>query len=91
VSTAHITVYLVDDHRLFRAGVRSELGQHVHIVGDAGDVDAAIQGIRRLKPDVVLLDVHMPGGGGRAVIEGSGRPTPTRCSSPCRSPTRPRT
>ena len=70
MSTAHITVYLVDDHRLFRAGVRSELGQHVHIVGDAGDVDTAIQDVRRLKPDVVLLDVHMPGGGGLAVLEG---------------------
>jgi DNA-binding NarL/FixJ family response regulator len=69
VSTRHITVYLVDDHRLFRSGVRSELGPHVHIVGDAGDVDDAIQQIHRLKPDVVLLDVHMPGGGGRAVIE----------------------
>ncbi|MEX0869597.1 MAG: response regulator transcription factor, partial [Nitriliruptoraceae bacterium] len=63
------TVFIVDDHRLFRAGVRSELGQHVTIVGDAGDVDTAIAQIRALKPDVVLLDVHMPGGGGRAVIE----------------------
>jgi DNA-binding NarL/FixJ family response regulator len=70
VSARHITVYLVDDHRLFRAGVRSELGPHVHIVGDAGDVDTAIGDIRRLKPDVVLLDVHMPGGGGLAVLEG---------------------
>lgn len=69
MSTRHLSVYLVDDHRLFRAGVRSELGAHVHIVGDAGDVDVAIGDIRRLKPDVVLLDVHMPGGGGLAVIE----------------------
>ena len=69
MSTRHITVYLVDDHGLFRSGVRSELGPHVHIVGDAGDVDSAVQGIRRLGPDVVLLDVHMPGGGGRSVIE----------------------
>lgn len=70
MSARHITVYIVDDHRLFRAGVRSELGPHVHIVGDAGDVDAAIGDVRRLKPDVVLLDVHMPGGGGLAVVEG---------------------
>ncbi|MEX0705866.1 MAG: response regulator transcription factor [Nitriliruptoraceae bacterium] len=63
------TVYLVDDHRLFRSGVRAELGQHVTIVGDAGDVDTAIQQIRGLRPDVVLVDVHMPGGGGRTVIE----------------------
>jgi DNA-binding NarL/FixJ family response regulator len=67
--THAIRVFVVDDHRLFRAGVQAELGQHVTIVGDAGDVDAAIQGIRHTKPDVVLLDVHMPGGGGRAVIE----------------------
>jgi DNA-binding NarL/FixJ family response regulator len=64
-----VRVFLVDDHRLFRAGVRAELGPHVTIVGDAGDVDTAIQGIRATRPDVVLLDVHMPGGGGRAVIE----------------------
>ncbi|MCC5949744.1 MAG: response regulator transcription factor [Nitriliruptoraceae bacterium] len=62
-------VFLVDDHALFRAGVQSELGGRVTIVGDAGDVDTAIQGIRRTRPDVVLLDVHMPGGGGRAVLE----------------------
>jgi DNA-binding NarL/FixJ family response regulator len=67
--THAIRVYLVDDHRLFRSGVRAELGQHVTIVGDAGDVDTAIGQIRQLRPDVVLLDVHMPGGGGRAVIE----------------------
>jgi DNA-binding NarL/FixJ family response regulator len=63
------SVYLVDDHRLFRAGVRAELGPHLRIVGDAGDVDTAIGEIRALKPDVVLLDVHMPEGGGRAVLE----------------------
>ena len=64
-----VQVFIVDDHRLFRAGVRAELGQHVTIVGDAGDVDTAIQRIRALKPDVVLLDVHMPGGGGHTVID----------------------
>lgn len=65
----NVTVFLVDDHRLFRSGVRSELGQHVSIVGEAEDVDTAIQGIRRTRPEVVLLDVHMPGGGGQAVIQ----------------------
>ncbi len=65
-----VRVFLVDDHRLFRSGVKAELGGPVDIVGDAGDVDEAIQGIRVAKPDVVLLDVHMPGGGGAAVIEG---------------------
>lgn len=64
-----VRLFLVDDHALFRAGVQAELGVHVQIVGDAGDVDEAIQGIRATKPDVVLLDVHMPGGGGRAVLD----------------------
>lgn len=63
-------VFIVDDHRLFLSGVRAELEGRVELVGEASDVDAAIQGIRAAKPDVVLLDVHMPGGGGKAVIEG---------------------
>jgi DNA-binding NarL/FixJ family response regulator len=64
-----ISVFLVDDHRLFLSGVRSELGSDFEIVGTANDVDAAIAAISEFGPDVVLLDVHMPGGGGRAVIE----------------------
>ncbi|MDP3984648.1 MAG: response regulator transcription factor [Acidimicrobiia bacterium] len=62
-------VFLVDDHRLFLAGVKSELAAEFSIVGTAYDVDAAIEGIRNLKPDVVLIDVHMPDGGGVAVVE----------------------
>jgi DNA-binding NarL/FixJ family response regulator len=62
-------VFLVDDHRLFLAGVRSELEGHIDVVGTATDVDAAIESIRRLGPDVVLIDVHMPGGGGKTVID----------------------
>jgi DNA-binding NarL/FixJ family response regulator len=62
-------VFIVDDHRLFLSGVRSELEGHVELAGEASDVDSAIQGIRATKPDVVLVDVHMPGGGGKAVIE----------------------
>ena len=68
-TTRHISVFLVDDHALFRSGVRGELGTRVHVVGEAGDVDGAIQGIRATRPDVVLLDVHLPGGGGVAVLE----------------------
>ena len=63
------TVYLVDDHRLFLAGVRSEIESAVDIVGSASDVDDAIEGIRSTSPEVVLVDVHMPGGGGLTVIE----------------------
>jgi DNA-binding NarL/FixJ family response regulator len=72
--TSLTRVFLVDDHRLFLSGVRSELADRVDIVGEAVDVESAVSGIRRLAPDVVLLDVHLPGGGGRAVIEAV-RPT----------------
>jgi RNA polymerase sigma factor (sigma-70 family) len=61
-------VVLVDDHGLFRSGVRAEIGRQVEVVGEADDVGPAIEMIDRLVPDVVLLDVHMPGGGGQAVI-----------------------
>ncbi|MHB1088166.1 MAG: response regulator [Acidimicrobiales bacterium] len=63
-------VFLVDDHALIRAGIRSELAQHVEIIGEADEVAAAIEMIIERSPDVVLLDVHMPDGGGLAVIEG---------------------
>ena len=66
-----IKVFLVDDHKLFLSGVRSELGGTYEIVGEAGDVEQAVEGIRSSSPDVVLLDVHLPGGGGAAVIAGS--------------------
>jgi DNA-binding NarL/FixJ family response regulator len=65
-------VYLVDDHAMFRAGVRAELGALVDLVGEAGTVADAVAGITRSQPDVVLLDVHMPDGGGLAVIAGVG-------------------
>ena len=61
-------VVLVDDHGLFRSGVRAEIGRQVEVVGEADDVGPAIEMIGRLVPDVVLLDGHMPGGGGQAVI-----------------------
>lgn len=67
--SAPLRVFVVDDHSLFLSGVRSELGQDFDIVGVASDVDEAIAKIRATQPDVVLLDVHMPGGGGRSVIE----------------------
>jgi DNA-binding NarL/FixJ family response regulator len=59
---------IVDDHRLFRTGVRAELGERVEVVGDAGTVAAAVGVIADVTPDVVLLDVHMPDGGGAEVI-----------------------
>lgn len=63
-----VRVFIVDDHELFRSGVRSELGRNLEIAGDAGTVEDAVAGIAATRPDVVLLDVHMPDGGGRAVI-----------------------
>ena len=62
-------VFLVDDHQMFRTGVRSELGDRVEIVGEAADAESAVQGIRATRPEVVLLDVHLPGGGGKAVLD----------------------
>ena len=62
-------VFVVDDHAMVRAGVRAELGDDVTFVGEAPDVGTAVEGIRATQPDVVLLDVHLPGGGGRAVLE----------------------
>jgi DNA-binding NarL/FixJ family response regulator len=70
------TVVLVDDHAMFRSGVRAELGQRVELVGEAGDPGAAVALIREKQPDVVLLDVHMPDGGGLAVLEAIGSSLP---------------
>jgi DNA-binding NarL/FixJ family response regulator len=63
-----VRVFVVDDHGMFRSGVRAELGGAVEVVGEAGTVADAIEGIKRAGPDVVLLDVHMPDGGGIAVL-----------------------
>jgi DNA-binding NarL/FixJ family response regulator len=62
------SVVIVDDHRIFRTGVRAELGDMVEVRGEAGTVDDAVRLIADTRPDVVLLDVHMPGGGGVEVI-----------------------
>ena len=65
-----VKVFLVDDHSVFRSGVRAELSATpgIEIIGDAGTVADAVTGIGETQPDVVLLDVHMPDGGGLAVI-----------------------
>lgn len=62
-------VFLVDDHRLFLSGVQAELTSRVDVVGTATEVDEAIAAIRAAEPDVVLVDVHLPNGGGKAIIE----------------------
>jgi len=65
-----LRVVVVDDHELVRAGVRAALAGRVEVVGEAGDVLEAVAVVTRTLPDVVLLDVHLPGGGGAAVIGG---------------------
>jgi DNA-binding NarL/FixJ family response regulator len=62
-------VVIVDDHRIFRTGVKAELGDLVNVLGEAESVEGAVRAITELEPEVVLLDVHMPGGGGVEVIE----------------------
>lgn len=64
-----IKVFIVDDHRLFLSGVKAELDASFELVGVASDVDDAIEDIQATQPDVVLIDVHMPGGGGLAVVK----------------------
>ena len=72
------TVVIVDDHALFRAGVRSELDGLVEVLGDAANVEDAVRCIVELAPDVVLLDVQMPGGGGVQVIRDVAKARPTQ-------------
>lgn len=91
-------VVLVDDHRMFRTGVRAEIGRTeatgIDVVGEADDVESAVRVVAETRPDVVLLDVHLPGGGGAEVLRRSASlmADPQGCaSSRCPSRTRPRT
>ena len=85
------TVVLVDDHAIFRAGVRAELDGLVTILGEAGDVESAVREILERAPDVVLLDVHLPGGGGVEILRRLSTEAPTPSASRFRSPMIPRT
>ena len=78
MSAAVPTVVIVDDHELFRAGVRAELEGLVEVRAEAGAVEEAAAAILRERPDVVLLDVHMPGGGGVEVIRQVGTERPAQ-------------
>jgi len=75
-SPTRIRVFLVDDHRLFLAGVRSELTSDVEFVGEAEDVATAVRAILEAAPDVVLVDVHLPDGTAAHVIEGVAKHRP---------------
>ena len=94
-----VRVVLVDDHRMFRTGVQAEIGRTdetgVEVVGEAADVDQAVTVITATRPEVVLLDVHLPGGGGVEVLRRcaavDGRRRAARCASsrcPSRTPRR---
>ncbi len=67
-AASQVSVVIVDDHEIFRSGVRAELEQLVDVLADAGSVEEAVRAISEHRPDVVVLDVHMPGGGGVEVI-----------------------
>jgi DNA-binding NarL/FixJ family response regulator len=69
-------VVIVDDHAMFRSGVRGELAGHVDVVAEADDVDSAVEAVLRHTPEVVLLDVHLPGGGGVEVMRRVGPRSP---------------
>jgi Response regulator containing a CheY-like receiver domain and an HTH DNA-binding domain len=77
MSQPPIRLFLVDDHRLFLAGVRSELGDAFEVVGEAGGVMSAIEGVTATKPDVVLLDVHLPDGSGDQVVVATAESSPS--------------
>jgi DNA-binding NarL/FixJ family response regulator len=64
-----VRIVIVDDHSLVRSGVRAQLPPDLEVVGEAEDVPTAVRVITETKPDVVLLDVHLPGGDGPAVIK----------------------
>ena len=70
-----VRVVLVDDHPIWRSGVRTDLGSNFHVVGEASDADEAIEVIGRTKPDLVVCDLHMPGGGGIKVAKMCGGAT----------------
>lgn len=78
-----LSVVIVDDHSIFRSGLRADLSAGIAVVGEAADVESAVEVIARTEPDVVLLDVHLPGGSGEdraggAEVIGRTAPTPAR-------------
>jgi DNA-binding NarL/FixJ family response regulator len=70
-----VRVVLADDHPIWRSGVRTDLGSNFHVVGEASDADEAIEVVRATKPDLVVCDLHMPGGGGIKVAKTCGEDT----------------
>lgn len=75
-AASRVRVLLVDDHTLFRSGVRREIEHAVDVVGEADDIGTAVDAVGELRPDVVLLDVHLPSGGGQAVVAAMSKVSP---------------
>ncbi len=73
---AAVRVVVADDHQIWRSGLRSDLGGNFHVVGEAGDAPEAVEVIRRTRPDLVVCDLHMPGGGGLKVAKECGADVP---------------
>ena len=71
-----VSVVIVDDHAMFRSGVRAEIADRVSVLGEAADVESAVKAVLDLGPEVVLLDVHLPGGGGVEVMRRVGTRAP---------------
>jgi len=78
MSDERVTVVIVDDHSIFRSGLRADLDASIDVLAEAGDVDAAVEAVKQCQPRVVLLDVHLPGGGG-----GGGSEVIRRCAADC--------
>ena len=76
--SARPSIVIVDDHGLFRSGVRAEVEEHLDVLAEAGSVEEAVRVVLAERPDVVLLDVHMPGGGGVEVIRGVAEANPAQ-------------
>lgn len=74
-SLSQVRVVIADDHPIWRSGIRADLGENFHVVGEAGDAPEAIAEIERHTPDLVLCDLHMPNGGGLRVVKECGETT----------------
>lgn len=71
-----VRVVVADDHPIWRSGLRADLGSNFHVIGEAGDADEAIEAVRSTQPDLVVCDLHMPGGGGLKVARACGEDVP---------------